>query len=52
LNHTILVGGDAGKIGAIENRALQSAGFKQGFLAPGIGSRVGKGRIVRFFKHG
>ena len=38
LNDAFSVGGDTREIGAVENRILQGAGFKQGFLTPDIGN--------------
>ena len=37
LNDAFRVGGDTREVGAVENRVLQGAGFKQGFLTPDIG---------------
>src|ERR1700730_4719276 len=58
LSDTLRVGGDTREVGAVENRALQSAGFKQHFLAPSFEYAVGVAGIFEnegiasFCEHG
>ena len=52
LNHAFLVGGDAGEIGAVENRVLQRPGLEQRRFAPDlrddIGNNIDGGGIFLF----
>jgi hypothetical protein len=40
LNDALLVGGDAGEVGAVEDRVLQGSRFEQGFFAADLGDDI------------
>ena len=41
LDDPLVVGGNAGEVGAVEDRRLQGAGLEQGTLATGFGAATG-----------
>ena len=51
LDHTALVGGDAGEVGAVEDGGLQRASLQQVALAPRLGSTHGFNRRAARGRH-
>ena len=53
LNHAVGVGGDAGKVGAVEDGVLQRPGSEQGLLTPNLGDALHRAVIetAGIFRH-